>query len=194
MKNEPLQTIKSAMNERLASILRRPQQAVKERRPWNKAPIALFGFNMVNLFLDLVSALTVAYLTSWMYGVMTFLAGALALLIWEQLFIIFHANKTQKWISVGGGVVAVFSTLGIGVLAGIANVVGVTGFISQSTIEIVMIVSMVVIAFVHGTAWGFYYFTDPSHVAQMKRMTSLAYRDQQKQGLEDAKADLGMAL
>jgi hypothetical protein len=194
MSDKNLNQIGSAMTERVLSIIRRPQQAVKEKRAWNKAPIALVGFNLVMVFLDLVSALTVAMLTSWMYGVMTFIAGVLALFLWEQLFTNPHANMMQKWISVGGGVLAVFSTLGIGIMAGIANVVGVSGVIGRSTIEIVMIVSMVVIAFVHGTAWGVYYFTDPSHKAQMNRMTSLAYRDQQKQGLEDAKSDLAQAL
>jgi hypothetical protein len=194
MSDQSLQPIKNEFIGRVMSIIRRPQKQVKEKRPWNKAPLALIGFNLVMVFLDLVSALTVAALTSWMYGAMTFLAGVLALFLWEQLFTNAHANMTQKWISVAGGVLAVLSTVGLGVLAGIANVVGVAGFVSQTTIEVVMIVAMVVIAFIHGIGSGVYYFTDPSHVAEMKRLVSLAYRDQQKQGLEDAKADLAQAL
>ena len=45
-----------------------------------------------------------------------------------------------------------------------------------------MLISLVVVAFVHGIAWGVYYFADPAHVAEMKRQVNMAWRAQQKAG------------
>lgn len=182
--------LKSAMKERLLGLIRKPQVEVKKKSVSNMAPLALLGFNGTMAFLDLISGLTVGFLTNWFYGVLTFLSGFLALFLHEKLFTNAHANMSQKWLAVGGGALAVVSTLGVGILAGIANVLQVTSVVSTSTIEIIMIISLVVISFLHGVVWGVYYFTDPSHVAEMKRIVNMAYRQQQLQGLADAKEDL----
>lgn len=182
--------IKDAIKERLISIIRKPQAAQKNTKPKNYAPFALVGFNLTMTFLDFVSALTVGWLVSWMYGVMTFIAGVAALLLWERLFTNAHANFYQKILAVCGGILAIFSTLGIGILSALANVLNVAAWVSVSSIETGMIVALVVTVFIHGSAWGVYYFADPSHVAEMKRTMSIAYREQQKQGLADAKSDV----
>lgn len=190
MQNNFGSELKDAMQKRVLSLIRKPAIEQKKKKPVNKAPLARFGFNGTMAFLDLVSAITVGLLTNWLYGALTFLAGFLALVIWEELFTNAHANMTQKWIAIGGGVVAVISTLGIGVLSGIANVLNIGGLVSGTTIDMVMIVSLVVMAFTHGILWGVYYFTDPTHVAEMKRIVNIAYREQQVQGLQEAKEDL----
>jgi hypothetical protein len=189
--NEPklAPELKDAMNKRVLSLIRKPQAEQKKKKAVNKAPLARWGFNGTMLFLDFISGWTVGTLTNWYYGFLTFLAGFLALIIWEELFTNAHANMHQKWIAIGGGAIAVISTLSLGILAGIANVLSV-GLVPVATIGISMIIALVVMAFTHGILWGVYYFTDPTHVAEMKRIVNIAYREQQVQGLEEAKEDL----
>jgi hypothetical protein len=185
--------LKSATQERVLSIIRRPAIEQKKKKPANKAPLARLGFNGTMFFLDVISGFTVGTLTNWFYGFLTFLAGFLALVVWEELFTNAHANQTQKWIAIGGGAIAVLSTLGIGILAGVANVFKLGGLVAVTTIEISMIASLVVMAFTHGILWGVYFFTDPTHVAEMKRMVYIAYREQQIEGLAEAKEDVKQA-
>lgn len=192
--NNPNDSIKSAMKARIIGLIRKPTVEVKKKKPANMAPLALAGFDFTMAFLDLISAVAVGALTQPLYGVLTFIAGFAALMIWQKLFTNAHANMTQKWIAVGGGVIAVLSTLGLGILSAIANVMDLAGTFSIAALEITMIVSLVVIAFIHGIAWGIYYFTDPNHIAEMKRLVNMAYREQQLQGLEDAKDDLRQVL
>jgi len=191
--------VKNEMKKRVLGLIRKPTAPIKKNTPKNMAPLALVGFNLVMTFLDLISSIAVAALTNWLYGVLTFVAGVGALYMWERLFTNAHGNMMQKWLSVGGGVLSVLSTLGIGILAAVVNgldfagVINVAG-ISTVAIDIGMIVSLVVIAFIHGIAWGVYYFADPTHIAEMKRMVSIAFREQQKQGIEDAKEDVKAVL
>jgi len=183
-----------AVKANILHLIRRPSQPVKVTKPKNRASEALIGFNLVMTFLDLISSLAVGFLTTPLYGVLTFIAGVGALLLWERLFTNAHANKMQKILAVIGGLVAVFATLAIGVASGIVNVLGVVGKIDVSVFESVMVVSLVCFAFLHGIGWGVYYFTDPTHVAEMKRMISIAFREQQKQGIADAKEDVQAVL
>lgn len=183
--------VKGTFQASILSLIRRPQEAQREApRPKNKAKLALLGFNGTMLALDLVSGITVALITSWLYGVLTFIAGVLALYLHEQLFTNAHANTSQKWIAIGGGTIAVLSTLGIGMLSGAANIFKLTDFVDLTTIELFMIGAIVLAVFTHGILWGVYYFTDPTHKAEMMRMINLGYRDQQIQGFRDAKKDL----
>lgn len=186
--------LKNEMKSRIMGLIRKPQLQAKKKTPRNMAPLALVGFNLVMTLLDLISAFAVAMLTNWLYGALTFVAGVLALFLWERLFTNAHGNMMQKWLSVGGMVLAVLSTLGIGVLSAIVNVLDISGLIPVMAMEGGMLVSLVVVAFVHGIAWGVYYFADPTHIAQMKRMVAIAFREQQKQGIEDAKDDLSAVL
>lgn len=204
--NDFMGEVKSAMQNRILGLIRKPTAPVKKKTVKNMAPLALIGFNVVMTFLDLISAVAVSMLTNALYGVLTFMAGVLALFMWERLFTNAHANVMQKWIAFGGMVLAVLSTLGIGVLSAIVNVFNVVsspvlegGVASSSGISYValetgMLISLVVVAFVHGIAWGVYYFADPAHVAEMKRQVNMAWRAQQKQGLDDAKEDLAAVL
>jgi hypothetical protein len=182
--------VKLAMKDRLLGLLRKPAQAQKEKRPHNKLWIASLGFNGVMFFLDLVSAVTVALLTNAMYGMMTFLAGFLALLLHENLFTNAHAGMNQKWIAIGGGLLAIVSTIGIGILAGMVNVFNLAALVSTQTIEISMIIGLVITTGIHGILWGVYYFTDEGHKSAMKAMVNAAYRDQQRAELDNAKKDV----
>lgn len=189
-----LQEVKGEMQTRIMGLIRKPTAPSKKKVIKNMAPLALVGFNVVMTFLDLISAIAVAMLTNWLYGALTFIAGVLALFVWERLFTNAHANVMQKWISVGGGVLAVLSTLGIGILSALVNAFNVAGIVSSLALEVGMLISLVVVTFIHGIAWGVYYFADPAHVAEMKRQVNIAWREQQKQGIEDAKEDLNAVL
>jgi len=182
--------IKNAMKERMLGLIRKPAIEQKKKKAPNKAWLALLGFNGMMFFLDIISGITVGMLVSPLYGALTFLSGFLALFLHEQLFTNAHANMSQKWIAIGGGIIAVLSTLGIGLLAGAANVFGLAGIVSVTTLEMSMIAALIVAAFVHGILWGVYYFTDPTHVAEMKRLVNIGWREQQAQGVADAKEDL----
>jgi hypothetical protein len=182
--------IKSAAKDRLLGLLRKPAQAQKEKRPHNKLWMASLGFNGVMFFLDLVSAVTVAVLTTPLYGVLTFLAGFLALILHENLFTNAHAGMSQKWIAIGGGLLAIVSTIGIGVLAGIVNIFNLSALIPTQTIQIGMIIGLVLTAGTHGILWGVYYFTDEGHKSAMKAMINAAFRDQQRTEIENAKKDV----
>lgn len=194
MNNSFMNEVKSAARSRILGLIRKPQAQVKKNTPRNMAPLALIGFNLVMTLLDLISAFVVAMLTDWFYGVLTFASGVFALFLWERLFTNAHGNLMQKWLAVGGMALAVVSTLGIGILSAIVNVLDIAGEAPVMVIEGGMLVALVVIAFVHGIAWGVYYFADPTHVAEMKRMVSIAFREQQKRGLQDAKEDLSAVL
>jgi hypothetical protein len=180
--------IKTALKERLIGLLRKP--TAEERRPSNKSWIAYLGFNLVMATLDLISAVTVAALTNALYGILTFLAGFLALVLHETLFTNAHANQAQKNLSIGGGILAIVSTVGIGVLAGMVNVFNLAATIPIQTIELWMIIGMVLIAGLHGVLWGIYYFTDDAHRSEMRFVANQAYRELQKRNLESAKQDV----
>lgn len=190
--NEQTQDInlKQAMRQRLIGLLRKPQAEKKEKRPANKLWVANIGFNLTMFFLDLVSAITVAMLTNAMYGVMTFLAGFLALLLHENLFSNAHANWKQKYIAIGGMLLAILSTVGIGVLAGIVNVANIVGLLPAQSLEMGLIVSLVVIAGIHGGLWGIYYHIDEGHKAEMRAVENAAYRERQRRDFDNAKKDI----
>lgn len=190
MNEQKEESIKDIMKERLRGMLRRPAIEQREKRPFNKLPLAWIGFNVIMAFLDLISAITVALLTNVLYGVLTFLAGFLALLLHETLFTNAYSSTHQKWIAVGGALLAIVSTVAIGVLAGLANVFNLAELVSTQSIEVGMIIGLVCVAGVHGCLWGIYFFTDAGHISLMKAMANAAYRDQQKQDFEDAKRDL----
>jgi hypothetical protein len=184
------QSIKDIMNERIKGLLRKPAQAQKEKRPHNKLWIASVGFNATMFFLDFVSAVTVAILTNVMYGVMTFLAGFLALLLHENLFTNAHADRSQKNIAIGGGVLAIVSTVAIGVLAGIVNVTNIVGLLPTLSLEVGIVISLVGVAGIHGVLWGIYFFMDEGHQTAMKVNSNMAYRERQRQQFDDAKKDI----
>ena len=80
--NDFMGEVKSAMQNRILGLIRKPTAPVKKKTVKNMAPLALIGFNVVMTFLDLISAVAVSMLTNWLYGVLTFMAGVLALFMW----------------------------------------------------------------------------------------------------------------
>jgi hypothetical protein len=187
-KNEP--TINDLFQARIKALLTKPKRAQKDTSPKNKLWVSMLGFNVTMGFLDLISAVTVGILTNWLYGVLTFVAGFAALLLHESLFTNPFAGSNQKIMAVVGGIIAVISTVGIGVLAGIANVVQITDFIPAFALDITIIITLVVIAGIHGVIWGTYFFTDSGHVASMQAMANKAYRTLQRTQFNEAKEDL----
>jgi hypothetical protein len=187
--------VRDAARQRLIGLLQKPVVEKKEKKPQNKRGVALLGFNLSLFFIDLVSAITVGYLTSPLYGVMTFLAGFLALILHENLFTNPHADMNQKWLAVGGMVVAIISTLGIGVISALLNVTGIAGtLLPIDTLEIAITVTLVVITVIHGISWGVYYFIDEGHRSEMSALVSRAYRDRQLIDFENAKKDIETVL
>lgn len=181
----------AAGRERLIGMLRKQDPPAKAKAiPRNKSYLALWGFNGAMLFLDLISGWTVAILSQAAYGVATVVAGVLALLLHEKLFQNPHANESQKLIAIGGGVIAVASTLLVGLGAAVLNIFSIDSIIGGKSIEVVMVGFLIVSIFAHGILWGWYYFTDPQHVAEMKRMVHIAFRQQTREGIEEAKEDV----
>jgi hypothetical protein len=185
--------IKNQMKANVLALLQRPTQEKKKKQPHNKLWIAYLGFNGVMFGIDLISAITVGALTSPLYGVLTFLAGFLALLLHENLFTNPFANQTQKNIAIGGGLIAILSTMGIGVLAAIANVLNLATMVSGLAVEMGTIISLVAIAGLHGILWGCYFFMDEGHQAAMKAMVNAAWRTQQRKNFEESKEDVRAA-
>lgn len=189
------QDVVDAARQRLIGLLKKQDPPAKVKTlPKNTAWLARLGFNGAMLFLDIISGITVGMISFAFYGVATVVSGILALLLHEKLFENPHANESQKLIAIGGGVIAVVSTLLVGLAAGIVNVFSIDALIAGKFIESVMIGFLVMSIFAHGILWGWYYFTDPSHVAEMKRMVHIAFRQQTRDGIEEAKQDVAEVI
>lgn len=180
--------ISNVMMKRLETFLNPPPaKPPEEKRPKNYLWLANVAFNVMLAFLDLITAYTVALFTLWFYGVLVFGAGYGPMLIWEILYVRPYASQTQKWIAIGGTVVGGLSTIGVGILVAILNVININAMIGAGTLEIIITVSLVVLASIHIVLFGFYFFTDRGFKREQSHATSLARHDDFKKSVRQAK-------
>jgi hypothetical protein len=102
--------------------------------------------------------------------VLVFLAGIAPLLLNQKLFTRAFASAEQKKIAMGGALLAVFSILGIGLLAAVANVMGVKG----STAELTVVIGVVLLAFSHALLLVWYFYIDEGIQAEQTVEQTLA--------------------
>jgi len=151
---------KSLLQER-DELLDAVKEPGRQASPNNYALYAAIVFaNLIFLVLDVISGYTVYWLTSkWYYGVLTGLAGFIPLLLHEFLFTRAFASRGQKIIAVIGACVGLASILIIGVASGIITVFS-NAAINVTAAEVVIIVSLVLIAFFHAILCAWYFYVD----------------------------------
>lgn len=132
----------------------------RNKRPSNFALyVAIVFANLVFLTLDTISAFTVYWLTNIpLYGFLTFLAGAVPLVMHEGLYVRAYASQDQKRISTVGAGAALLSIVVIGVMAGVINMNGNPA--DSRTTEIVLISILILIAALHAILAGAYFYID----------------------------------
>jgi len=144
--------------DELLEAIKAPEKS--KRRPSNFALYIAIGFaNVVFMLLDIISAMTVYWLTNIpLYGVLTFLAGATPLLMHEFLYTRAFASAEQRKLAMVGAGASLLSITIIGVLAGVVNIGGMEA--NMQTTEILLIGSLVVIAVFHAILAGVYFYID----------------------------------
>jgi hypothetical protein len=177
---------------RLLDLVKRPLQA--KRKPSNFALYwAWIFYNAVALLFDTIAAGTVYDLVGkFMYAVLTFVAGFLPLLMHEFLYTRAFANAAQKVLAVIGAGLSVVTILGVGVIAGVVNVLGFTA-LSVKTLEIVLIVTLVLVSGAHGLIAAIYFFIDDGIKAKQVRAESVAYHERRIDDINRAKEILALA-
>lgn len=168
------QIVSDGMKKRLEKLLNPPEQPKAEKRPKNNLWIAWIAFNGLLAFLDLITAITVGTFTLWFYGVLVFLAGYGPVLLWEFLYTRPYASKNQKYAAIAGAMIGGFSTIGVGVLVGILNVMKINTVLGSGTVEMIIVISLIVITSLHVMLFGYYYFTDLGIVRTQKYATAQA--------------------
>lgn len=162
---------KNLLQER-DELLEAVKAPARKKSPSNNSLyFAIIAADVIFSMLDIGSGLTVYWLTGiWFYGVLVFLAGVVPLLLFQKLFSRAFASNDQKKIAIGGALLAVFSILGIGVLAGVANVSGVGNINS----EMAVVLLIVVLAFVHAILLTWYFYIDEGIQADQTVAQTLA--------------------
>lgn len=146
----------------------------REKTPSNWALYASLMFaNLVFLVIDAISGWTVYLMTDWAgYGILTFLAGFIPLLLHEASFVRAYASYWQKWIAVGGAVLAIGSVMVIGIGAAVVNVMQVG--VEVQTAEIFTIVTLLVIAGIHALLFIVYFYADDGILSTQKTERAIA--------------------
>ena len=177
---------------RLLDLVKRPAQA--KRKPSNFALYwAWLFYNAVALLFDSIAAATVYDLVGkFMYAILTFAAGFLPLLMHEFLYTRAYANAAQKILAVVGAGLSVVTILGVGVIAGVVNVLGFTA-LSATTLEIILIVTLVLVSGLHGLIAAIYFFIDDGIKAKQVRAESVAYHERRIDDINRAKEILALA-
>lgn len=161
----------------LLSLMRRPQA---QRKPTNFALWwAWLFYNLVALFLDIITAYTVLTLTNLMYAALTFFAGFMPLLMHEFLFMRAYASKFQRGLAMFGAGVSVFAIIVVGLAAGAVNVIGISGMANPVILELAVISLIVLISAFHGLLAAVYFYVDEGIRAKHNQAEAIAYHDQQ---------------
>jgi len=185
--------IGDALKAKVMGILTEAEHVKENKKPSNVALwIAWFSFNFLLFVLDIGTAITVAMLTNVFYGLLTFLAGFLPTLFYEFLYIRAYASKYQQWIAIGGAVVGAGSTLLIGMLAAVVNVLKALEILTIASdammwIEIGMIVGLVVFAGLHVVLFSSYFYIDKGIQRMHERSQSLANVQVKLDSVKDSK-------
>lgn len=179
--------VSDAMKKRLEKIINPPEPAKADKRPKNNLWIANLAFNFLLAFVDIITAITVASFTLWFYGILVFGAGYGPVALWEVLYVRAYASKVQKYIAIAGALVGACSTIGIGILVGVLNVINLNSLFGAGTIEMIIIISLIVLVSVHVILFGAYYFIDLGISREQKYATSLANHDDTMRSVTMAK-------
>jgi len=177
---------------RLLDLVKRPSQA--KRKPSNFALYwAWIFYNAVALLFDSIAAATVYDLVDkFMYAILTFVAGFLPLLMHEFLYTRAYANAAQKVLAVIGAGLSVVTILGVGVIAGVVNVLGFTA-LSVKALEIILIVTLVLVSGAHALIAAIYFYIDDGIKAKQVRTESVAYHERRIEDINRAKEILALA-
>lgn len=163
--------------DQLLSLMRRPQAA---RKPSNFALWwAWLFYNLVAFFLDAITAYTVYTLTNILYASLTFFAGFMPLLMHEFLFMRAYASKLQRGIAMFGAAVSVLAIIGIGLLAGGVNVIGIASMTNALYVEVAIISLIVLTSAGHGLLAAVYFYADEGIRSKHNTQEAIAYHDQQ---------------
>lgn len=179
--------VSDAMRKRLEKFLNPPEPKKEDTRPKNTLWIANVAFNVMLAFLDFITAMTVGAMTMWYYGVLVFAAGYGPVLLWEFLYIRPYASKNQKYFAIAGAILGAISTVGVGILVGILNVVQINDLLGVGTLEMIIVISLVVLSALHIVLFGLYYFTDLGIVRNQKYTNALANHEDTMQSVKMAK-------
>lgn len=171
------------IEDKVIGIINPPKDEIK--RPSNRLWIAVLGFNITYLAIDLITSVTVGYLTYWYYGVLVFLAGFLPMVAHEALFANPYASKIQRWISGIGFGFSILSALSVGVMVVVINVL-YDSTPTGKTLEAVAMGLLFLIAIAHGTLLALYFFIDEGIRAVQNALTAMAKNEQKLR-------ELGMA-
>ena len=168
--------------EKRDELLEAVKAPSRKKSPSNNALyLSIVAADIIFGVLDIGSGLTVYWTTHiWFYGVLVFLAGIAPLLLNQKLFTRAYASEQQKKIAIAGAALAVFSILTIGILAAFANVMGVTALAAELTV----VVSIVVLAFLHAMLLVAYFYVDEGIQADQTLEQTLARAIRQAQMIE----------
>lgn len=177
---------------RLLDLVKRPMQA--KRKPSNFALYwAWIFYNTVALLFDTIAAVTVyGLIGNFLYAALTFVSGFLPLLMHEFLYTRAYASGVQKVLAVIGAGLSVVTILGVGVIAGVVNVLGFTA-LSAQMLEIVLIVTLVLVSGAHGLIAAVYFYIDDGIKANQVRAESVAYHERRIEDINRAKDILALA-
>ncbi len=163
--------------DQLLALMRRPKT---QKKPSNFALWWAWAFyNVVALFLDTITAYTVYTLTNFLYAALVFFSGFMPLLMHEFLFIRAYASKVQRGIAIFGAGMSVLAIIGIGLLAGVLNVIGINAMANALYIEVAVISLIVFVAAGHGLLAAAYFYLDEGIRANHNQAEAIAYHDQQ---------------
>lgn len=176
--------IRAALEKRVVDVISPPKDKIK--KPMNRLWLATCGFNMIYFVVDLVTAVTVAFLTTWYYGVLVFFAGILPMVLHEGLFSNPYASVIQRWISAIGFFLSVASALFVGVLIVVINVL-FDSTPTGKTLEAVAMGLLFAIAVLHGALFATYFFVDASIVALQNALRAMAETGRKLQELRMSK-------
>lgn len=158
----------------------------KQKNPSNLALYAaLWVANLIFLVLDVISGFSIYLITAWwLYGVLTALAGFVPLLLHEACFVRAYASGWQKFISIVGAVLAVFSVLLVGIVAGYVNVADVG--VDVTTAEVISVSSLVLISGMHAMLFIVYFYIDPGIQSNQRTEQAVAMSIQKSKVISSA--------
>ena len=159
-------------------------EALEDKEPENKPSnwelwSALYFAEAVFVILDLISAVTVGYVTGyWYYGALVFLAGVVPLFLYTKQYTRPLASTPQQKTALWGGVVAVSSVIVIAVFMAFINLASQTLSLNAVALtEAGLVVSMIVLLAAHAFIMGRYFFIDEEVKENQKTNRMIARGD-----------------
>jgi hypothetical protein len=175
----------------LLGEVKKPDRA--DKKPSNFGLWFVLAFvNIIGITLDVISAVTVYTMTGglWLYSILTFLAGVVPFVMWELAYVRPYASFTQRKLSIMGVLFGVLSILTIGILSALANA---RGLANVAWAETAVLISLVLLALLHGSLAGIYFYTDQGILAHQRATQNIAYYEQRDKNLDRAEYLLGRA-